>query len=80
MEAVYTRGPIAVSLDASQPSFRFYSGGDALILRSAHPTCSQPVAALTGCAVQASWMSPTACGSLRTWTMRCCWSAMAPAP
>lgn len=28
MEAVYTRGPIAVSLDASQPGFRFYSGGD----------------------------------------------------
>ena len=27
MEAVYSRGPIAVSLDASQPGFRFYSGG-----------------------------------------------------
>ena len=27
MEAVYSRGPIAVSLDASPPSFRFYSGG-----------------------------------------------------
>ena len=27
MEAVYSRGPIAVSLDASQPGFRFYSEG-----------------------------------------------------
>ncbi|KAK9814317.1 hypothetical protein WJX72_003933 [[Myrmecia] bisecta] len=26
-EAVYTKGPVAVSLDASQPSFRFYAGG-----------------------------------------------------
>ncbi|KAK9815144.1 hypothetical protein WJX73_008694 [Symbiochloris irregularis] len=27
MEAVYSRGPVAVSLDASQPGFRFYSDG-----------------------------------------------------
>jgi hypothetical protein len=27
MEAVYSRGTIAVSLDASQPSFRFYASG-----------------------------------------------------
>ena len=27
MEALYSRGPIAISLDASQPSFRFYSHG-----------------------------------------------------
>jgi hypothetical protein len=26
-EAVYSRGPVAVSIDASQPTFRFYSGG-----------------------------------------------------
>ena len=29
MEAVYSRGPLAVTLDAAQPGFRFYSGGDA---------------------------------------------------
>lgn len=27
MEAIYSRGPVAVSLDASQDSFSFYSGG-----------------------------------------------------
>lgn len=27
MEAIYSRGPVAVSLDASQPGFRFYSEG-----------------------------------------------------
>ena len=27
MEAVYSRGTIAISLDASQPSFRFYASG-----------------------------------------------------
>ena len=26
-EAVYSRGPLAVSLDAGHPSFRFYSHG-----------------------------------------------------
>ena len=28
MEAVYSRGTIAISLDASQPSFRFYASGE----------------------------------------------------
>ena len=28
MEAVYTRGAVAISLDASQPSFRFYAAGE----------------------------------------------------
>lgn len=27
MEAIYSRGPVAVSLDASQPGFRFYADG-----------------------------------------------------
>ena len=27
MEAVYSRGPLAVTIDAAQPGFRFYSGG-----------------------------------------------------
>ena len=27
MEAVYSRGPIAISFDASRPSFAFYSSG-----------------------------------------------------
>ena len=27
MEALYSRGTIAISLDASQPSFRFYASG-----------------------------------------------------
>ena len=27
MEAVYSRGTVAISLDASQPSFRFYASG-----------------------------------------------------
>lgn len=26
-EAVYSRGPVAVSIDAAHPSFRFYSHG-----------------------------------------------------
>ena len=30
MEAVYSRGTIAISLDASQPSFRFYASGGRL--------------------------------------------------
>lgn len=27
MEAVYSRGPLAISLDASHDSFRFYASG-----------------------------------------------------
>jgi len=27
MEAVYSRGPLAISFDASRPSFAFYSSG-----------------------------------------------------
>ena len=27
MEAVYSRGTVAISLDAAQPSFRFYASG-----------------------------------------------------
>ena len=27
-EALYSRGPLATSIDASQPSFRFYSHGE----------------------------------------------------
>ena len=27
MEAVFSRGPLAVTVDAAQPGFRFYSGG-----------------------------------------------------
>jgi cathepsin L len=27
MEAIYSRGPVAISMDASHPSFSFYSGG-----------------------------------------------------
>lgn len=41
MEAVYSRGTIAVSLDASQPSFRFYASGGAL-LRHHHPDSGHP--------------------------------------
>lgn len=26
-EALYTKGPLAVSIDAAQPTFRFYSSG-----------------------------------------------------
>ena len=29
-EAVYSRGPLAVSIDAAHPSFRFYSHGEVL--------------------------------------------------
>ena len=49
MEAVYSRGTIAVSLDASQPSFRFYASGalqpKPLIYLLAHDLvrcCSKP--------------------------------------
>ena len=36
MEAVYSRGPMAVSLDAGHPSFRFYSHGEKHNIKTKH--------------------------------------------
>ena len=46
MEAVYSRGPLAVTIDAAQPGFRFYSGGTRLCsLVPAAPGCPTCAAA-----------------------------------
>ena len=42
-EAVSSRGPLAVSLDAGHPSFRFYSHGESIA------STSSIVAVLSGC-------------------------------
>ena len=39
MEAIYSRGPVAVSLDASQPGFRFYADGGPARLPARLPDC-----------------------------------------
>ena len=41
MEAVYSRGPMAITIDAAQPGFRFYSGGDWPVLSCAAAAAPQ---------------------------------------
>ena len=61
MEAVYSRGPLAISLDASHDSFRFYASGMLL--------CPAPISLLVcrhhqghitypGCYVVLVWAAP----------------------
>ena len=48
MEAVFSRGPLAVTLDAAQPGFRFYSGGELSVdAKSCLHACLH--ACLSGC-------------------------------
>ena len=41
MEAVYSRGPLAISLDASHDSFRFYASGALAACPSLPPDAHQ---------------------------------------